>query len=76
MELKKPIVQLLKAKLDQQQKFEERQEKLVMELHKQQLEFQQFTQQKTGQLQELLVNSINVSKKLWKRHDIFPEYNL
>ena len=43
----KPIVQLLKGNLDQQQKFEERQEKMVMELHKQQLEFQQFTQRKT-----------------------------
>ena len=39
---KKTIVHLLKANLDQQQKFQERQEKLVMELHKQ-LEFKQFT---------------------------------
>ena len=39
----KTIIQLLKKDLDQQQKFEERQKKLVMELHKQQLEFQQFT---------------------------------
>ena len=74
-EFQKTIIQLLKAKLDQQQKFEERQEKLVMELHKQQLEFQQFTLQKTELQQkcfeELLVNSLNGSKKLWKRHDIF-----
>ena len=41
---KKNIVQLLKAHLDQQQNFEERQKKLVMELYKQQLEFQQFAQ--------------------------------
>ena len=54
---------MLKANLDQQQKFEERQQKLVMELHKQQLEFQQFTLQKTElqqkQLEELLVKSLN-----------------
>ena len=52
--------------MDQQQKFEERQEKLVMELHKQQLEFQQFTLQKTElqqkQLEDLLVKSLNESK--------------
>ena len=48
-EFQKTIVQLLKANLDQQQKFKERQEKLVMELHKQLLEFQQFTLQKTEQ---------------------------
>ena len=42
-EFQKTIIQLLKANLDQQQKFEERQEKLVMELRKQLLEFQQFT---------------------------------
>ena len=63
MEEFKTIVQLLKANMDQQQKFKERQEKLVMELHKQQLEFQQFTLQKTElqlkQLEELLVNSLN-----------------
>ena len=51
--------------MDQQQKFEERQEKLVMELHKQQLEFQQLTLQKTELQQkhfkELLVNSLNGS---------------
>ena len=62
-EFKKTIVQLLKANLDQQQKIEERQKKLVMELHKQQLEFQQFTLQKTElqqkHFQELLVNSLN-----------------
>ena len=50
-----------------------------MELHKQQLEFQQLTLQKTEhqqkQLEELLVNSLYGSK-LWKRHDIFPEFNL
>ena len=62
-EFQKTIVQLRKANIDQQQKFEERQEKLVMELHKQQLEFQQSTPQKTElqqkQLDELLVNSLN-----------------
>ena len=62
-EFQKTIVQLLKANLDQQQKFEERQQKLVMELHKQQLEFQQFTLQKIElqqkQLEELLVKSLN-----------------
>ena len=51
---------MLKANLDQQQKFEKRLEKLVMELHKQQLEFQQFTLQKTElqqkHIEELLVN--------------------
>ena len=62
-EFQKTIVQLLKANMDQQQKFEERQEKLFMELHKQQLGFQHFTLQKTEvqqkQLDELLVNSLN-----------------
>ena len=57
------MFQLLMATLDQPQKFEERQEKLVMELYKQQLEFQQFTLQKTElqqkHFQELLVNSLN-----------------
>ena len=33
-EFQKTIIKLLKTNLDQQQKFEERQEKLVMELHK------------------------------------------
>ena len=33
-EFQKTIIQLLKTNLDLQQKFEERQEKLVMELHK------------------------------------------
>ena len=60
-ELKKTIIQFLKVNLDQQPKFEERQENLVMELHKQQVEFQQFTPQKTElqqkQLEELLENS-------------------
>ena len=46
-EFQKTIIQLLKANMNQQQKFEERQKKLVMELHKQQLEFQQLTLQKT-----------------------------
>ena len=41
-EFKKTIVQLLKDNMDQQQKFE-----FVMELHKQQLGFQQLTLQKT-----------------------------
>ena len=45
-ELKKTIIELLKANMDQQ--------KLVMELHKQQLEFQQFTQQKTELQQKQL----------------------
>ena len=62
-EFPKTVVKLLKANLDQQQKFEQRQEKLVLELHKQQLEFQQFTLQKTElqqkHVEELLVNSLN-----------------
>ena len=62
-ELQKTIVQLLKANMDLQQKFEERQEKLVIELHKEQLEFQQLTQQKTElhqkHFEQLLVNSLN-----------------
>ena len=57
-EFQKIIVQMLKANMDQQQNF--------MELHKQQIEFQQFTLQKTElqqkQLEELLVNSLNGSK--------------
>ena len=53
-EFQKYIVQLLKANLDQQQKFEERPEKLVIELHKQQSEFQQFTPQKTELQQKTL----------------------
>ena len=65
-EFQKTIVQLLKPNMDQQQKFEERQQQLVKELHKQQLEFRQFTLQKTElqqkQLEELLVNSLNDSK--------------
>ena len=65
-ELKKNIFPLLKANLDQQQKFEERQQKLVMELHKQQLEFQQFTLQKTElhqkNFEKALLNSLNGSK--------------
>ena len=64
-ELKKTIIQLLKANMDQQQKFEERQQKLVLELHKQELEFQQLTLQKTElqqkHFEELLVNSLNGS---------------
>ena len=59
----KNIVKLLMANLDQQQKFKERQKKLVMELHKQQLEFQPYTLQKTElqqkHFEELLVNSLN-----------------
>ena len=35
-EFQKAIVQLLKSSMDQQKKFEERQQKLLMELHKQQ----------------------------------------
>ena len=65
-EFQKTIIQLLKADMDQQQKFEEKQQNLVLELQKQQLEFQQFTRQKTElqqkQLEELLVNSLNGSK--------------
>ena len=38
---------LLKANMDQQQKFKERQKILVMELHRQQFEFQQYSLQKT-----------------------------
>ena len=72
-ELKKTIVQLLKANIDQQQKFEEREQH--MELHKQQLEFQQFTQQKTElqqkQLEELLANSLNGSKNSEKDTTFF-----
>ena len=79
-EFQKVIVQMLKANVDQQQKFEERQEKLVMELHKQQLEFQQFTLQKTEpqqkQIKRITCKFIKWLKKLWKSHDIFPEYNL
>ena len=69
-EFQKTIVPLLKANMDQQQKFGERQEKFVMELHKQQLEFQQFTLQKTElqqkQLEEFLVNSLIWLKKRQK----------
>ena len=76
-EFQKIIVQMLKANMDQQQKLEERQQlhqqkleerqqQLFIELHKQQIEFQQFTQQKAElqqkQLEELLVNSLNGSK--------------
>ena len=65
-ELQKMIVQMLKANVDQQQKFEEKLKKLVMELHKQQLEFQQLTLYKTElqqkQLKELLANSLDDSK--------------
>ena len=63
--------------MDQQQKFEERQQKLVLELHKQKLEFQQFTLQKTELRQKTLWiitrKFIKWLKKLWKRHDIFQE---
>ena len=58
-EFQKSIIQLLMANLDQQQKFEERQKKLVMELHKPQLEFQQFTLQKTELQQKQLQDSVN-----------------
>ena len=65
--------------MDQQQKFEERQQKLVMELHKQQLQFQQFTQQKTElqqkQLEEFLVNSLNGSKNS-EKDSIFSQSSL
>ena len=53
---KKNIIQLLKANLDQQQKFQETLEKMVMELHKQHLEFQQFTLQETELQQKQLNN--------------------
>ena len=59
-EFQKTIIELLKANLDQQQQFEERQEILVIALHKQHLEFQQFTLQKTElqqkQLEKLRIN--------------------
>ena len=75
-EFQKNIVHLLKASLDQQQKIEKRQEKLVMELHKQQLEFQQFTLQKTElqqkHFEELLVNSSNGSK-ISEKDSIFSQ---
>ena len=68
--------------LDQQQKFEERQKKMVMELHKQQFEFQQFSLQKTElqqkQLEELFVNSLDGSKNC-EKNTIFSQssiYNL
>ena len=64
-----------------QQKFEERQQQLFIELHKR-IEFQQFTLQKTElqqkQLEELLVNSLNVSKNS-EKDTIFSQstiYNL
>ena len=79
-EFQKTIIQLLKANLDQQQKFEERLKKLVMELHKQQLEFQQFTLQKNWTTAKttwrITRKFIKWLKNLWKRYDIFPEYNL
>ena len=59
-EFQKTIIQLLKTNLDQQQKFEERQQKLVMELHKQQLEFQQFT------LQKIYSTIYSTAKTLWR----------
>ena len=63
-EFQKTIIQLRKSNSDQQQKFEE---KSVLELHKQQLEFQQLTLQKTELQQrhfkELLVNGSNNSEK-------------
>ena len=62
-EFKQIIVQMPKANMDQQQKVEERQQQLFIELHKQQIEFQQFPVQKTElqqkQFEELLVNSLN-----------------
>ena len=76
-EFPKNIVQMLKRKMDQQQKLEERlqlhqqkleerQQLLFMELHKQQVKFQQFTLQKTElkqkQLEKLLLNLWNGSK--------------
>ena len=74
-EFQKIIILFLKANLDQQQKFEERQKRLAMELHKQQLEFQQFTLQKTKlqqkHFEELLVISLNGSKNS-EEDTIFP----
>ena len=65
-EFQKTIVELIKANMDQQQKFEEKQQKLIMEFHKQQLVLHQFTLQKTElqqkHFEELLVNSLNGSK--------------
>ena len=65
--------------MDQQQKFKERQEKLVMGLHKKQLEVQQFTLQKTElqqkQLEELFVNSSDCSKNS-EKDTIFPQSSI
>ena len=59
-----------------------------MELHKQQLEFQQFTLQKNELQQKkkkkkkkkkilrIAHKFIKWLKNLWKKHDIFPQYNL
>ena len=69
-EFKNNIVQMLKANMDHQQKFEEwqqshqqkfeeRQQQLFVELHQQQIEFQQFNMQKTQLQQKQLVNSLN-----------------
>ena len=78
MEELKTTFQLLKANMEQQQKFAERQEKFVLELPKQQLELQQFTQQTTELQQklfeELLVNSLNGSKNSEK--DIFSQSSI
>ena len=79
-EHQKILVQMLKANMDQRQKFEQRHQQFFMGLHKQQIQFQQFTLQKIElqqkQLEELLVNSLNGKKIVWKRRHIFPEYNL
>ena len=66
---KKTIIKFLKANLNQQEKFEEKQKKLLMELPKIKYEFQlqKFQLQKTElqqkQLKELLIDSLNDSKK-------------
>ena len=66
----------LKTNLDQQQKIEERQQKLVMELHKQQLEFQQFTLQKiwttAKTLWRITRKFIKWLKKTLKKTRYFP----
>ena len=65
---------MLKVNLDQQQKFKERQEKLVMEWNKKQLEFQQFTLQKTTTktLWRITRKFIKWLKKALKETRYFP----
>lgn len=62
--LQKVVAQMLKLNLDQQQKADERQQQLFLELHKQQME-QKITLQNAElqqkQLKELLVNALKGS---------------